>query len=80
MPANKQTRPLYEIASDIRADWKNVYFGAMPYLAAMRDLDKVTDNFMYDSGDSIVRYFLANARTWKGEKAREVKAELKAML
>lgn len=80
MPASKQTRPLYEIAREIRADWKNVYFGAVPYLDAMRSLDKVSDQFGYDSGDSVVRYFLGNAQTWRGAKAREVKAELKAML
>jgi hypothetical protein len=27
-----------------------------------------------------VRYFLANATSWKGETARAIKAELKAML
>jgi hypothetical protein len=27
-----------------------------------------------------VRYFLANAGQWRGDKAREIKAELKAML
>jgi len=33
-----------------------------------------------DSGDSIVRYFLSNASTWRGETARRVKKELNAML
>jgi hypothetical protein len=28
----------------------------------------------------VVRYFLSNATSWKGDKAREIKAELKAML
>lgn len=73
-------RPLYTIAAEIRGDWKNVYFGAKPYLEAMSSLDSVNDDFIFDSGKSIVIYFLANANTWKGETARRVKAELKGMV
>lgn len=73
-------RPLYEIAAEIRNDWTKPYFGAVPYLDAMRSLDLITDSYYYDSADSVVRYFLANANTWRGDTARRVKAELKAML
>ena len=82
----KQNRPLYEIAREIRLNWKksvsgtDVWFGAKPYLDAMSTLDKITDNYGLDSGKSMVAYFLANAQTWKGEKAREIKKELNAML
>ena len=72
-------RPIYEIAKEIRSDWKNVWFGAKPYLDAMFALNAVSDNYGYDSGQSIVTYFLANAATWKGEVARRIKAELKAL-
>jgi hypothetical protein len=78
--SDTQTRPLSEIAAEISEDWKKPYFGAVPYLDAMKTLDKITDNYYYDSGESIVRYFLANATTWRGETARRLKAELKAML
>lgn len=74
------SRPLYEIAREIRQDWKNVYFGARPYLDAMRDLDKISDSYGADSAKSVVNYFLANANAWRGETAKRVKAELKAML
>ena len=74
------TRPLYEIARDIKKDWKNVYFGAKPYLDAMATLDKVSDNYGWDSGRSSVNYFLANASTWRGDTAKRIKAELKAMV
>jgi hypothetical protein len=74
------TRPLYEIARDIRADWARPYFGAVPYLDAMGTLNTIEDKFMYDSGYSVVLYFLANANTWRGDTARRVKAELKAMI
>lgn len=72
-------RPLSEIAVDIRHDWKPVYFGAVPYLAAMAQLDQITDDYGCDSALSIVRYFLSNARTWRGEAARRIKAELKSI-
>ena len=73
------TRPLYEIASEIRKDWKKVYFGAVPYLDAMSSLDSIEDRYIMDSGKSVVCYFLSNASTWRGEVAKRVKAELKKM-
>jgi hypothetical protein len=72
-------RPLYEIAREIEKDWKRPYFGAVPYLDAMRSLQSIDDNFYDDSAQSVVLYFLANAGTWRGEVARRVKTELKSM-
>lgn len=78
MTTTTTQRPLYEIASEIRKDWgSKINFGAKPYLEAMSSLDKVTDNYMMDSGKSIIIYFLSNATTWRGETAKRVKAELK---
>lgn len=73
-------RTLKEIASEIRSDWKKVYFGAEPYLKAMATLNSVDDNYLFDDGKTIVMYFLANATTWRGETARRVKKELNAMI
>lgn len=73
-------RPLSTIAHDIRVDWAKPYFGAVPYLDAMETLGTMQDKYFYDDAPSVVRYFLANATTWKGETARAIKAELKAML
>jgi len=72
-------RPLHVIANEIRNDWKKVYFGALPYLNAMQLLETINDNFYEDTADSIVLYFLSNASTWRGDTARRVKAELKAI-
>jgi hypothetical protein len=74
-----ETRPLYQIAKEIKKDWTKVYFGAVPYLDAMSSLDKITDNYYHDSAKSIVLYFLANAGTWRGTVAKAIKAELKKM-
>lgn len=80
MPTTTTARPIYDIADDIRANWPKVYFGAVPYLDAMRSLNHVTDTYGADSAKSIVLYFLSNATTWRGERAREIKAELKALI
>lgn len=72
-------RPLYEIAREIRKDWKNISPYAAPYLSAMATLESIEDNYIYDSGRSIVAYFLANAGSWRGETAKRIKAELRAM-
>lgn len=72
-------RSLARIAAEITQHWPKPYFGAVPYLDAMRTLHSIEDNYVYDSGRSIVLYFLANAGTWRGEHARRIKAELKAL-
>lgn len=72
-------RPIHTIASEILQDWKRPYFGAVPYLSAMQSLDSIDDSYGYDDARSIVLYFLSNATTWRGAKAREIKAELKAL-
>ena len=74
---NYSQMTLSQIAREIRKDWKKVNYGAEPYLRAMAQLTSVSDNYGYDSGKSIVLYFLGNANAWRGEVAREVKAELK---
>lgn len=73
---------IHEIASLIYMDWtmEKVSYSARPYLDAMTYLDSIDDKYMLDSGKSIVRYFLANASSWRGDTAREVKAELKSRL
>ena len=75
-----QTRPLSNIANEIRRDWKNINYAAKPYLAAMLEMDKITDMYYYDEGKSVVRYFLANAGQWRGPVAQTIKAELRGML
>lgn len=73
-------RPLYVIAEEIEKDWKNVSPYARPYLDAMLALENVEGNYYYDSAKSVVLYFLSNSSGWRGETARRIKAELKAMV
>lgn len=73
-------RPLHVIAAEIRKTWTKVNYAAKPYLDAMASLQSVNSRYGLDSGDSVVRYFLANAATWRGEDAKRIKAELKKMV
>ena len=73
-------RKIHEIASEILQDWKKPYFGAIPYIEAMLQLNTIHDYYYLDTAESVVIYFLANAQTWRGETAKRIKAELRAML
>jgi len=70
---------LNQIARRIMEDW-DVSPYALPYLRAMYSLESVNDKYGLDDGRSIVLYFLANAQSWRGPVAREIKAELKALV
>lgn len=74
------SRKLSDIATEIYSDWKPVNFAAKPYLEAMASLDNITDMYEQDPASGIVAYFLGNATSWKGEKARTIKKELNDML
>lgn len=75
---------LGEIASVIYADHqsmnKKLYFGAVPYVAALRTLNTIDDHYIMEDGRTIVVYTLCNLSTYKGETARLIKAELKNRL
>lgn len=75
-----QTRTLATIARDIKSNWPRPYFGAVPYIDAMATMGTVNESYGLDDGRGIVRYFLANAGTWRGPVARDIKAELRGMV
>lgn len=73
-------RRIAEIEAEIRQDWKNVNYAAVPYLNAMMVLGDINSSYGLDSAREIVSRFLCNASTWRGENARRIKKELKDML
>jgi hypothetical protein len=73
-------RTIKEIAQDIQSDWKNVNYGAKPYLEVMHRLNGVDDKFMMDDARSILTYFLSNASSYRGGKAKEIKQEIKNLI
>jgi len=74
-------RAIYEVAQDIQKEWgPKVYFAAKPYLGAMRHLEDKDSMFGVDTATDIVHRFLANAQTFRGPRAKELKAELKELI
>ena len=73
-------RTIREIAQEIRKDWHPIHFAARPYVDSMLQLETVTDRYGFDDARGILLYFLGNASSWRGETARRIKAEIKAML
>lgn len=78
--SNPPARKLSVIAAEIKRDWKDPYFGAEPYIRAMSELDSVDDYYIEERGSDIVNRFLAQAGKWRGEKAKAIKNELRAMI
>lgn len=83
----KQTQAAIQLPDDIgaiariiRSDWKNIYYGAAPYLKAMQQLNSIHDQYYEDSAKSVVLYFLVNAATWRGTTAKAVKAKLRELI
>lgn len=77
---NENVRPLSTIAAEVRRTWPKVSPYAKPYLDAMAQLNSLNDSYYADDAQSVVLYFLSNAASWRGEDAKRIKAELKAML
>jgi hypothetical protein len=73
-------RPLCEIATEIIADWTALHGAAQPYMNAMSQLRNAGDSYGMETGSDIIQRFLINAQTWRGDVARRVKRELKAIL
>ena len=75
-----QLRSISSIAKEIKWNWLNIYFGAVPYLDAMMSIDSIDEKYGVDSAKSIILYFLANASTWRGDIARRIKKELNELV
>ena len=79
--SGRRNRSISTIAREIQRDWgAKVNYAAVPYLQAMTQLHSIDDAYGYDTGRGIVARFLGNAGSWRGPKAKEIKAELRKML
>ena len=68
------------VAHDIRESWTNVYFGAVPYLEALRVLTDARSVYGVDSAKNVATYFLANANGFRGRQAQQLKLELEFLV
>lgn len=73
-------RAISEVARDIAKAWPKPYFGAVPYLKAMFELNDISDYYGMEEASGIILYFLSNASGFRGPVAKELKAELKAIV
>lgn len=78
--ATFEKRSIALIAEEIRANWTNVNYAALPYLNAMFSIQLPTDRYIAEDGKTIVLYFLSNANSWRGDVARRIKKELKELI
>ena len=74
------SRPIRVIAAEIEKTWPKISLAAAAYLPGLRSVDTVRDRYIAETGRDMVERFLANAGTWRGDDARRIKAELKALL
>jgi len=74
-----ENRSIRSIALDIRREWIKGNYAAKPYLDARMELNSINDKYYNDSAKSVVLYFLSNASSFRGERAKALKAELKAL-
>lgn len=74
------SREIHEIAEEISKEWTNVHYTAKPYLDAMYSLTDINSQYGLDSAKSIILYFLSNARSFRGDSARRLKAELNKLI
>ncbi|MGA9794958.1 MAG: hypothetical protein WBQ17_05410 [Rhizomicrobium sp.] len=68
------------IAAEIRADWKNMDGAAEAYLQNFENCTHLSTRSVMGTAFDAVIGFSHSCQTWKGETARRVKAELRAML
>jgi len=75
-----QRRPLSEIANDVKTSWKGITPHAEEYRKLLSQANKVTDKVGGRSYSFVVERLLYHSVTWRGKKAREIKAELQLLL
>jgi hypothetical protein len=74
---------LSELAEMAYNDWpaaRSENHPAGAYLVPLLGLENLQSRYGVERGEGLVRYFLANAGSWRGEIAREVKRELRRRL
>lgn len=80
MSEQKAARPLHKIADEIMRKWVRPPGPAIGYINAMTHLATMEDRYGREDAEGIVLRFLNEASGWRGEDARRIKAELRAML
>ena len=74
------SRPMREIAEEIRFDWPNIGVEAEEWLCWLHAVDRVEPEWRGGDARWAIRNFLREAGGWRGERARQIKRELRQLL
>lgn len=77
-------RPIKDIVADIFTEWgakvQTVGYAAKPYLDALATVETAEEMYGADKAEHLLRYLLSNLTQFKGQRARELKEELRSHL
>lgn len=76
MAKKPQHTPLYRYAGTIKRNWDNIPEAAAKPVRDMFGFNQVTE----EGAASAVQSFLNNSRKWRGDIAKDVKADLKRII
>lgn len=83
-PVNAGPRTIKAIVADIVSEWgdkvNTTGFAAKPYLEALADIETTEEYYGDDKAEHLLRYLLSNLNQFKGQRARELKEELRSHL
>ena len=78
---NLEKMTLSQIADLISNSWNNMPLKIDEYVEAMSQIESIEDKYGdYETGAEIVTYFLANAKSWQGDIAKDVKQHLNNLI
>lgn len=81
---NAGPRTIKAIVADILGEWgekvHTVGYAAKPYLDALAQMETADQTYGAETGEHLLRYLLSNLTQFKGQRARELKEELRGHL
>lgn len=81
---NAGQRTIKAIVADISSEWgekvHTVGYAAKPYLDALSNVETTGETYGAENGEHLLRYLLSNLTQFKGQRARELKEELRGHL
>jgi hypothetical protein len=81
---NAGPRTIKAIVADVFSEWgekvHTVGYAAKPYLDALSNVESAEEFYGAEKAEHLVRYLLSNLTQFKGQRARELKEELRGHL
>jgi hypothetical protein len=78
---NAGPRPIKAIVADVYTEWGDKVdtsgYAAKPYLKALSNVESAEEMYGDEKAEHLLRYLLSNLAQFKGQRARELKEELR---